>query len=175
MAVYLGRRVLHSVPVIFGITLFSFVLIHLVPGDPITIMLGGKAPPAVVASIDHRLGLDRPLPEQYFNFLGNALQGNLGDSIILRRPVSDVVGERIGPSLFLLAYGTLIALLLAIPLGIISARWRNRLPDHLIRVISLIAFAMPTFWLGLVLVRKFSLDWGLFPVSGYGQGFVGHV
>jgi peptide/nickel transport system permease protein len=161
--------------VIFGITLFSFVLIHLVPGDPITIMLGGKAPPAVVASIDHRLGLDRSLPEQYFSFLGNALQGNLGDSIILRRPVSDVVGERIGPTLFLLGYGTLIALLLAIPLGIMSARWRNRMPDHLIRVISLVAFAMPTFWLGLVLVRKLSLDWGLFPVSGYGQGFVGHV
>jgi peptide/nickel transport system permease protein len=138
-------------------------------------MLGGKAPPAVVASIDHRLGLDRPLPEQYLSFLGCAAHGNLGDSIILRRPVSDVVGERIGPSLFLLAYGTIIAVALAIPLGIVSARWRNRLPDHLIRIVTLVAFAMPTFWLALVLVRKFSLDWGLFPVSGYGQGFVGHV
>ncbi len=175
MALYFGRRVLHSVPVILGITLFSFVLIHLVPGDPITIMLGGKAPPAVVASIDHQLGLDRPLPTQYLSFLGNALRGDLGESIILRRPVSSVVGERIGPSLFLLVYATIIAVALAIPLGIISARWRNRSPDHLIRILTLVAFAMPTFWLGLVFVRKLSLDWGLFPVSGYGQGFVGHV
>src|SRR5262249_56287853 len=120
VAMYFGRRVLYIIPVILGITLFSFILIHLVPGDPITIMLGGKAPPAVVASIDHRLGLDRPLPDQYLSFLGNAARGDLGDSIILRRPVSNVVGERIGPSLFLLVYGTIIPAPLAIPLLLLS-------------------------------------------------------
>ena len=94
---------------------------------------------------------------------------------MLRRPVSSVVGERIGPSLFLLGYGTLIGILLALPLGIASARWRNRLPDHLTRLLTLVAFAMPPFWLGLILVRKFSLDLGWFPVSGYGTGFLGHL
>ena len=162
-------------PVIVGMTLFSFILIHLVPGDPIRIMVGGKAPEAVVKNIDHQLGLDRPLPTQYVTFVGHAARGDLGESIVLRRPVSSVVGERVGPSLFLLGYGTLIGILLALPLGIASARWRNRLPDHLVRLLTLVAFAMPPFWLGLILVRKFSLDLGWFPVSGYGSGFVGHV
>jgi len=161
--------------VIVGMTLFSFILIHLVPGDPIRIMVGGKAPEAVVKNIDHRLGLDRPLPEQYVTFVGHAAHGDLGESIVLRRPVSSVVGERIGPSRFLLGYGTLIGIVLAVPLGIASARWRNRLPDHLTRLLTLVAFAMPPFWLGLILVRKFSLDLGWFPVSGYGTGFLGHV
>jgi peptide/nickel transport system permease protein len=175
MAIYFSKRVLHTVPVIIGITLFSFFLIHLVPGDPIRIMVGGKAPPAVVAAIDHRLGLDRPLPNQYLTFVGHALRGDLGDSIVLRRSVSGVVGERIGPSLFLLGYGTLIGIVLALPLGIASAKWRNRFPDHATRLVTLVTFAMPPFWLGLILVRKFSLDLGWFPVSGYGQGFTGHV
>ena len=175
MATYFTKRLLHSVPVIVGITLFSFILIHLVPGDPIRIMVGGRAPPAVVAAIDHRLGLDRPLPNQYLTFLGHAFRGDLGESIILRRPVSSVVGERIGPSLFLLGYATLIGVLLALPLGVVSALWRNGLPDHLIRLLTLVTFAMPPFWLGLILVRKFSLDLGWFPVSGYGQGFVSHL
>lgn len=172
---FLGRRLVHTLPVIVGITLASFVLIHLVPGDPIRIMLGGKAPQARIDEINHELKLDRPLPQQYLTFVGGAAHGDLGESIILRRPVSSVVGERLGPSIFLLLYGTLIGVVLAVPLGIVSALRRNRLPDHAIRLLTLIAFAMPSFWLGLILIRKFSLDLGLFPVSGYGQGFVGHV
>lgn len=172
---FLGRRLVHTLPVIVGITLASFVLIHLVPGDPIRIMLGGKAPQARIDEINRELKLDRPLPQQYLTFVGGAAHGDLGESIILRRPVSSVVGERLGPSIFLLLYGTLIGVVLAVPLGIVSALRRNRLPDHAIRLLTLIAFAMPSFWLGLILIRKFSLDLGLFPVSGYGQGFVGHV
>lgn len=172
---FFGRRLVHTLPVIVGITLASFVLIHLVPGDPIRIMLGGKAPQARIDEINHELKLDRPLPQQYLTFVGGATHGDLGQSIILRRPVSSVVGERLGPSIFLLVYGTLIGIVLAVPLGIVSALKRNRLPDHAIRLLTLIAFAMPSFWLGLILIRKFSLDLGLFPVSGYGQGFFGHV
>ena len=172
---YFSKRLLQSVPVIIGVTLFSFILIHLVPGDPIRIMVGGRAPEGVVVALDHRFGLDRPLPNQYVTFVGHAIKGDLGESIILRRPVAGVVGERIGPSLFLLGYATLLAILLTLPLGIISARWRNRAPDHIIRLFTLVAFAMPAFWLGLILVRAFSLGLGWFPVSGYGQGFVGHV
>jgi len=175
MTRYFGRRLLHVLPVVIGITLASFVLIHLVPGDPIRIMLGAKAPAERVAAVKHELGIDRPLPQQYLSFVGGAVHGDLGESIILRRPVSSVVGERLGPSLFLLAYATLIALVIAIPLGIVSALRRNRLADHSIRVLTLIGFAMPSFWLGLILIRKLSLDLGIFPVSGYGEGFSGHV
>lgn len=172
---FLGRRLLHTVPVIVGITLASFVLIHLVPGDPIRIMLGGKATKEHIAEVSHTLKLDRPLPEQYLTFVGGATHGDLGESIILQRPVSGIVSERIGPSMFLLAYATLIGIVLALPLGIVSALRRNRPIDHGIRLLTLIAFAMPSFWLGLLLIRTFSLDLGLFPVSGYGSGFFGHV
>src|SRR5919204_6306507 len=127
---FLGLRLLHSVPVIVGITLAAFVLIHAVPGDPIRIMLGGKASQAHIDEVEHQLGIDRPLPEQYIDFVAGIPQGDLGESIILRRPVSSVVGERLGPSVFLLAYGTLIGILLALPLGIVSALRRNRLLDH---------------------------------------------
>ena len=175
MTRYFGRRLLHVLPVVIGITLASFVLIHLVPGDPIRIMLGAKAPAERVAEVKHELGIDRPLPQQYLSFVGGAVHGDLGESIILRRPVSGVVGERLGPSLFLLGYATLIAVVFAVPLGIASALRRNRLADHSIRVLTLIAFAMPSFWLGLILIRKLSLDLGVFPVSGYGEGFFGHV
>ncbi len=172
---YLGRRLVHTVPVIVGITLASFVLIHLVPGDPVRIMLGGKAPKERIAAIDHELKLDRPLPQQYLTFVAGAAHGDLGQSIILRRPVSGVIGERLAPSLFLLAYGTVIGVLLALPLGIVSALRRNRAVDHGVRLLTLVAFAMPSFWLGLILIRKFSLDLGWFPVSGYGSGFLGHL
>jgi ABC-type dipeptide/oligopeptide/nickel transport system permease component len=172
---FLGRRLVHTIPVIVGITVASFVLIHLVPGDPIRIMLGGKATKEHIQEVNHELNLDRPLPVQYLTFVGGAAHGDLGESIILRRPVAQVVGERIGPSIFLLAYATLIGLVLALPLGIVSALRRNRALDHGIRLLTLVAFAMPSFWLGLILIRKLSLDLGLFPVSGYGTGFFGHI
>ena len=172
---FLGHRLLHTVPVIVGITLASFVLIHLVPGDPIRIMLGGKATKEHVAEVSHTLKLDRPLPVQYLTFVGGAAHGDLGESIIQRRPVSGIVSERIGPSIFLLAYATLIGVVLALPLGILSALRQNRPLDHVIRLLTLVAFAMPSFWLALILIRTFSLDLGIFPVSGYGTGFVGHV
>ena len=172
---FLGHRLLHTVPVIVGITLASFVLIHLVPGDPIRIMLGGKATKEHVAEVSHTLKLDRPLPVQYLTFVGGATHGDLGESIIQRRPVSGIVSERIGPSIFLLIYATLIGVVLALPLGILSALRHNRPLDHAIRLLTLVAFAMPSFWLALILIRTFSLDLGIFPVSGYGMGFVGHV
>jgi peptide/nickel transport system permease protein len=172
---FLGLRLIHTLPVIVGITLAAFVLIHAVPGDPIRIMLGGKAPQARIDQVEHELGVDRPLPEQYIDFVAGIPQGDLGESIILRRPVSSVIGERLGPSVFLLAYATLIAIAIALPLGIASALRRNRIADHVIRLLTLVAFAMPPFWLGLILIRNLSLNLGAFPVAGYGSGFVDNV
>jgi ABC-type dipeptide/oligopeptide/nickel transport system permease component len=172
---FLGFRLLHTLPVIVGITLAAFVLIHAVPGDPIRIMLGGKASQEHVDEVERQLGIDRPLPEQYVDFVSGIPQGELGESIILRRPVSSVIGERLGPSVFLLAYATLIAVAFALPLGIASALRRNRVTDHLIRLLTLVAFAMPAFWLGLILIRNLSLKLGAFPVAGYGSGFLDHI
>ena len=168
---FLGLRLIHTLPVLIGITLAAFVLIHAVPGDPIRIMLGPKASQEHIEEIEHELGIDEPLPEQYVDFVVGVPQGDLGESIILRRPVSSVIGERLGPTVFLLVYSTLIALIVAVPLGIVSALRRNRSADHLIRLLTLVAFAMPAFWLGLILIRNLSLKLGLFPVAGYGEGF----
>jgi peptide/nickel transport system permease protein len=168
---FLGLRLIHTLPVLIGITLAAFVLIHAVPGDPIRIMLGPKASQEHIEEVEHELGIDKPLPEQYVDFVAGVPQGDLGESIILRRPVSSVIGERLGPTVFLLVYSTLIALIVAVPLGIVSALRRNRSADHLIRLLTLVAFAMPAFWLGLILIRNLSLKLALFPVAGYGEGF----
>jgi peptide/nickel transport system permease protein len=172
---YLARRGVHAVLVLFIVTLVSFLLIHMVPGDPVRIMLGAHAPPSSVRQVRHQLGLDRPLLTQFGSFLKGLPTGNLGTSISLQRPVRDIVGPRIWPSIFLLVYGTVISLLVAVPLGILSALHRNRATDHSIRVVATVGLAMPSFWFGLLLVELFSLQLGWLPVSGYGSGFLGHL
>jgi peptide/nickel transport system permease protein len=172
---YLARRGLHAVLVLFIVTFVAFILIHLVPGDPVRIMLGAHAPPSAVAQVRRQLGLDRSLLSQFGSFLEGIPRGDLGTSISLQRPVRDVVGPRIWPSIFLLVYGTLISLLVAVPLGIFSALYRNRPPDHTIRIVATVGLAMPSFWFGLLLVEVFSLQLGWLPVSGYGSGFFGHL
>lgn len=175
MALFLFRRVVASIGVVLAITVVSFVLIHLVSGDPVRIMLGVRASSALVDQIRHQLKLDQPLLQQYLSFLAGILHGDLGRSIVLRRSVSSVVLSRIGPTLFLLGYGTLIGIVLALPLGILSALQKNRVADHLTRIVTLVAFAMPPFWLGLILIQEFGVNLAWFPVGGYGSGFAGHV
>jgi peptide/nickel transport system permease protein len=172
---YLIQRVVHAVPVLIGVTLFSFALIHFVPGNPVEIMLGGRSSPEIVERANRELGLDRPLPAQYLAFVGNAARGDFGQSIVLRRPVRDVIEERLSASLFLIGYATLLAIVAATPLAIFAARRQNTLGDHLVRLVTLLAFGMPTFWVALVLIRGLSLKLGLFPVSGYGDGVLGHI
>jgi peptide/nickel transport system permease protein len=175
MTAYLARRALHAVLVLFIVTLAAFLLIHLVPGDPVRITLGAHASPDAVRRVRHELGLDRSLASQFGSFLIGILQGDFGTSINLQRPVSAIIGPRIVPSVFLLVYGTLISLVVAVPLGVFSALYRNRPPDHSIRVVATVGLAMPSFWFGLLLVEVFSLHLGLLPVSGYGTGFAGHL
>lgn len=172
---YLRRRLIDSALTILGLTLISFFLIHLVPGDPVVIMLGGKVDPERIIVLRHQLGLDRPLISQYFSFLGGLFHLNFGTSILMDRPVESVVAPRIVVSCLLVGYGTLIAIVLALPLGVVSALRRNRPADHGIRILTLIGFAMPSFWLSLLLVRTFSLQLGWFPVAGYGINFVQHL
>lgn len=167
-SVSLRRRVPQSLLVLIGVSLVAFALIHLVPGDPARISLGARAPEQAVLAARRTLGLDKPLPTQYWDFISGAVEGKFGYSLIQHASVASLVGPRIFPSLLLLAYATVLSLVLAVPLGIISALWRDRIPDHLIRVVTMIAFAMPAFWLGLVLVELLALRAHAFPVSGYG-------
>lgn len=172
---YIVGRLGQMVLVVFGVTLVAFLTIQLVPGDPVRIMLHGRATDEVVAAIHTRLGLDQPIAVQFFNFIWNALQGDLGTSIIQKAPVAEIVGERLEASVFLLTYAALIAVTLALPLALIAASRNNRPIDHVIRIGGMIGFAMPPFWMGLLLMLLFGLTLGLFPIAGYGKGFFGHV
>ncbi len=172
---YIIGRLAQMVVVILGVTLFAFLTIQLVPGDPIRIMLHGRATDEVVAAAHKQLGLDLPLPVQFARFVWNALQGDLGVSIIQKAPVVEIVGERLEASVFLLTYGALMAVVLAVPLALIAASRRDRPIDHAIRIGGMIGFAMPPFWMGLLLMLFFGLTLGLLPIAGYGKGFLGHV
>jgi len=172
---YIVRRLLQMIPVLIGITLLAFLFVKLLPGDPIMILTGGKASPETVAALHAKFGLDKPLHVQYLLFLSNAVRGDLGTSILQRDPVTDIVVERIGPSAFLLAYGTLIAIVLTLPLAIISTMRADQPVDHAIRTGGMVTFAMPSFWLGLLLMLLFGLKLKWFPISGWGEGFFGHL
>jgi peptide/nickel transport system permease protein len=172
---YIIGRLAQMTLVVLGVTLFAFLTIQLVPGDPIRIMLHGRATDEVVAAAHERLGLDQPLPVQFARFVWNALHGDLGVSIIQKAPVTEIVGERLEASVFLLTYGALMAVALALPLALLAVSHKDRPVDHAIRVGGMIGFAMPPFWLGLLLMLFFGLTLGLLPISGYGKGFLGHV
>jgi peptide/nickel transport system permease protein len=172
---YILRRVVQAIPVLIGITLASFLLIHLVPGDPATIILGAHATPEAVATLNHQLGLDQPVLSQYWDFVSGAATLDFGDSIKKNTAIGPILGERIPVTAFLLLYSVVISIVVAVPLAIVSALRRNRAADHLIRLFSMVTFAMPSFLLGLLLILFFSLKLGWLPTAGYGEGFTEHL
>jgi peptide/nickel transport system permease protein len=128
--------VLAAVPVLIGLSIAAFLIIHLVPGDPVQQMLGARATPATVAQVRQQLGLDRPLPEQYLTFISGAVRGDFGESITLNHPVSSLIGQRIVATFWLLAYGVFLAVLVGMPLAVWSAVRRARWADQAIRLFS---------------------------------------
>jgi peptide/nickel transport system permease protein len=172
---YILRRMVQAIPVLIGITLASFLLIHFIPGDPAEIILGTHATPKAIAQLNHQLGLDQPLLSQYWDFVSGAFTLDFGDSIKQNTAIGPLIGERLPVTFFLLLYSVVIAILIAVPLAIASALKRNRATDHLIRLFSTVTFAMPSFLLGLLLILFFSLKLGWLPTAGYGEGFVGHL
>jgi peptide/nickel transport system permease protein len=172
---YTFRRLVEMIPVLIGITLVAFLFMQLLPGDPITILTGGKASPQTIAALRAQYGLNKPVYIQYLFFLRNALHGQLGTSILQGVSVAQLVLQRVGPTVFLLCYATLIAVLLTVPLSILSAMHADRPVDHGIRIGGMVTFAMPSFWLGLLLILLFGLKLHWFPIAGWGQGFSGHL
>ncbi|MCY3951025.1 MAG: ABC transporter permease [bacterium] len=172
---FLGRRLLHSIWVLAAIILVSFLVIRLIPGDPVVQMLGLQATPENIAAVNEDLGLDLPMGQQIVQFVERAFQGDLGSSIIKRAPVNDIVFDRLLPSVYLLLYATVLALIISVPLGALSAIYRNRVPDQIVRLTSMVSFAMPQFWLGLMLILLFAIQLDVLPSGGYGEGFGGIV
>jgi peptide/nickel transport system permease protein len=170
MTGYVARRGLHAVPVILGITLLSFLLIRMTPGDPVALMLGLHADPESVAFWHAKFALDDPIPIQYLKFLRSAITLDFGDSIASRIPVTDLIGSRIGTTLSLMVYSVLISVTMAFPLAMWAAMRANRMSDHSIKLAMMLTFAMPAFWVGLILIQVFSLRLDMFPASGLRQG-----
>lgn len=172
---YILGRLMHAIPVLIGVTLFVFLAIKFVPGDPIRIMTHGRLSDEEVEAIYHKLGMDRPWHIQYVDFVRKAAVGDLGQSIIQNQPVTKLVGEKIWPTLSLLLMSALVSVIIALPLALIAAFYRNRAVDHVIRVGSMVGFAMPSFWIGIVLMLVLGVWAKLFPISGLGEGFVDRV
>lgn len=166
---FAGRRLAQAIPVLLIITVASFSVIHLVPGDPARVMLGSRATDEAVQVLRQQLGLDKPLVTQYLDFLGNALRLDFGDSLFQRAAIGPIVAARAVHSLALVAYAVLISLFIAVPLALLSAIRRNLLADHVVRALTTLAFCMPSFWTALLLVLLFSIRLKFFPTSGLGD------
>ena len=168
MTRFLIRRLLLTIPVLIGVATLVFSLIHLVPGDPVQAMLGESASPQDVAQLRTKLGLDRPLYQQYVSFARGAVRGDLGTSLRTHQPVTAVILERMPATMELAVAAMVVALLVAIPLGIIAAVRVGTRVDHAATTLALVGISMPTFWLGPLLAIVFSVWLGWFPVSGRG-------
>jgi peptide/nickel transport system permease protein len=172
---FVFRRLLMLIPVAFGVTLIVFFMIHLIPGDPARTILGIHATPKAIAILHREWGLNRPLISQYLLFLDRILHGNLGPSLYYGVPATSVILQRLPATLWLIVYATVLAVLISVPLAMIAASRKDGVRDHVVRVVPLFGLGMPPFWLGILLIYAFSIKLKLFPVSGYGSGFAGHL
>jgi peptide/nickel transport system permease protein len=169
MTAYILRRLLQMVPVVFGITLIVFLLVRSA-GDPVVLLLPEDATQEQIELLRTSLGLDRPVMEQYVRYLGNLVRGDFGTSLRFRnQDAFQITIERLPATLQLASAALLVAVLISLPAGIIAATNRNRWPDRLASTMSVIGEAMPNFWLGIMLILVFSVQFGLFPVSGRGS------
>jgi peptide/nickel transport system permease protein len=167
---YVGRRILAVIPVLFGVTLAVFSMLFLVPGDPVKIMLAEfVTTPDQIAQMRAQLHLDEPVLKQYGRFVGSALRGDLGVSIRSRRPVTAEITENIGSTGQLALASMLVAIGLGVPLGLLAALGRNSWLDVAAMVVALLGVAMPSFWLGFLLIFVFSLHLGWLPATGGGD------
>lgn len=167
MTRYILRRSVALLPVLLIVATVGFVLIHLAPGDPAAVMLGPDATPQEVEALRHILGLDQPLILQLARWYARVLQGDLGYSIFLHRPVIQAITERLEPTVLLTTMSLAVGVAMGVPAGIIAAVRRNSWVDQATMGLALCGLTVPSFWLGLNLILVFSLYLGLFPVAGY--------
>ncbi len=172
---FLLRRPFELIPVLFGISLISFLLLQLTPGDPVRLLLGPKASEEAIALIRQRYGLDQPVVVQYFYYIKNLLGGDFGQSISFRSAIGPVLLQRIGPTVYLLVYGLTLSVLLTLLLGVSAARSRGGWVDQTIRLICVMGVGVPSYFVGLLLVLLFSLKFKVFPVSGYDKSALANL
>ena len=175
---FIAKRIISVIPVLIIVSIVIFSLIHLVPGDPATAMLGDLATEEDIAALRIRMGLDKPLIEQYFIWIGNIFHGDFGMSVVNNETVGSLIISHIRPTISLAIYALVIAAVIAIPLGMIASRKKGSVIDHVVSVISLAGISLPSFLLGIFLMLLFSVKFRIFPVSGYkeiSEGFLEHI
>ncbi len=167
MTAYLLRRVLAVIPVMVVVVTIVFFLIHLIPGDPVSVMLGPDATPAQIQGTRQALGLDRPLHEQLLTFYARVLRGDLGHSYFLDRPVTTALAERAEPTIVLTLCALLVAVAIGVPSGIVAAAHRGSIWDRSLMFLSLLGVCVPGFWLSLNFIFLFAVRLGWLPAAGY--------
>lgn len=160
---YMIRRIGQAIIVLIGVTIITFILLHLLPGNPVRAILGTRASAIDIKQLTDQLGLNKPLYVQYFVWVSNLLHGNLGFSYKLDQPVASLLAQRIPKTLFLVGASLILAVLLAVPLGMLQAVRRNKPDDYVLTGLSFIFYSMPSFWLGILLIVLFSATLGWFP------------
>lgn len=164
---YTTYRFIQAIPVLIGISILTFVLANLTPGDPVRLMTQGQeVTPEQIERIEAQYGLDRPLHERYLDYMAGLVQGDMGHSFHRNRPVTDLIASRIGPTLLLVLSAYVFALATSIPLGIIAAKRRNEPFDHVSRIVALIGVSTPSFWIGIMLILIFAVQLGWLPSAG---------
>ncbi|WP_017719939.1 ABC transporter permease [Kamptonema formosum] len=163
---YIAQRLLSLLPVLLGITLLVFTFLHLIPGDPAVVLLGERATPEQIAALRQQLGLNQPLPVQYFAFLGNLIRLDFGTSIISGIPIAEEIRNRWPATFELSVAAMIVALLLGIPAGVFAAVRKNGWLDNLLMTGSLIGVSLPVYWLGLLLIYLFAVNLQWLPASG---------
>lgn len=164
---FLLQRLLSLILVLFGGSIAIFAILRFLPGDPVVVMLGSEYNPEVVEEMRHELGFDKPPPIQYLDWIMGVVQGDLGRSYFLRRDVTDLLFARFPTTLMLASASLVVALLIALPAGVIAAVNKGRAVDHLCRLAALAGVSMPNFWLGLLLIMLFAVNLGWLPAGGF--------
>ncbi len=165
MFTFIVRRLIQTIPVLIGVTILTFSLMHLIPGDPAQILAGESASPQQIEQMRDRLGLNEPIPVQYFTYVGNAIQGDLGNSIRSGRDVTTEISGRFWVTVELAVYSTILSVFMGLIAGIISATKRYTLTDVIIMIIALFGLSMPNFWLGLMLIQWFAIGFDIGPIN----------
>jgi len=164
---YLLRRLVLTLPVLLGVTIIVFTIMHVIPGDPVQVMFAGTgATEEQLTAMRHALGLDRPLPVQYADYVARAVRGDFGQSIHFKQPVLSLILERMPATIELAVAGLLVALAIAFPVGILSALKRNTLIDYVAMTGATLGISLPTFWVGILVIMIFAVNLGWLPGSG---------
>src|SRR4030042_4930088 len=169
------QRVWQIVPVLLGISIITFLLAHFIPGDPVRLILGPRAPQDVIDAVREQYGLNQPLINQYFIYLRNLVRGDWGTSIAFKTPVIELVKMRFPPTLYLLFGGLIFSIIPTLILSILASAKPDGWLDQLIRIFYTVGLGLPSFWLGIVLVLVFAVRLGWVPATGFGDTFIEHI